>query len=1279
MNNRKRQQLSLSIMLLFALNLFGSGIAQAAPVDVTISNIPMTLVQPTPPQVLLAVTNSESMDGDLSGAIMTGSGATGVTGPSSPQCYTVPAGFTPPKAAAGSNGCPAGEAPYTVTSGGTQYDNGPSRLNVAKQALSAVIQQYATSFDLGLMDYKTSGTTLYNTWVYYMSPPGGFTFTDDNTDRLPSGATAWVLNPCYGVSGGGASGDCSYIARHVSGLGSITSDQYMSVAATSDQPDINDVLYSGGQSSIFLMRNGPYKYVRYLQPVSNPYPPNFSLTNYNNGHITLYYLQTVPNQGSFGTGPTNAGYVPYSPQVLNARRGFGYGASVTDNTGNLLVPIKDASASGMTASAYLAQFTPYLNPETNNKNSSEIKALAGQSPIAGILNGALKYYQGSLGSNPAPSSPNGCTAKKYVVLVTDGLPTMDSNGDNWPPLGSAAAAGYGVHATFDLVGGGTVSTTSSSFANDVLTGKTLGLSSTNDTALNDAINKLTALNTAGIKTYIVGMGAGVDPSKNPAAAATLKAMAIAGGTSNYFAGTSAAAVVQDMQAIFGQIQAANMSTTAVAVNSGSVQSNTRVFQARFTSQSNPYGDWTGNLYAFPISSNATVNTASSNAVWQAGPQLDSALAGTGWQAFPTISWNPSSNSGIPFKWGQLDTSQKTLLKQYWNTLTSTQQSTFFGGHKWKYGRAVVNFLRGNQSLDQANGGPFRNRSSLMGDIVDSAPIYLGAPQSSMPISAPGGASSATIGQYTLAATAYTSFASNNAGRTPMLYTGGNSGMLYGIDAATGAPEFAYVPDGVYHDLANLSQPSYNANHRFYVDGPPSAADVPFWNSTSTAVTWHTVLAGGLDAGGQGIYALDVTNPVSVISAATAASTSPASAMAGQVLWNITNSTSGFSHLGLTYSAPQVAVMDIDNGNGVPTPTGVVVFGSGYNNDNGYPYLYVVNAQTGALIHTFDLCSPTTGLETLACSPLQANGLSTPTVISTQGNGIADRAYAGDLQGNLWRFDMSSPDPANWTARVLFKAVGGTLPSTYAQPITTAPAVSKAPTGTNGFMVYFGTGQFLGSPDITNTQTQSFYGVLDDGINSAVTTIPSSPLWLTPANLVQQTLAQQTYTYTDSSGNSVSENVRTDTTHPVNFANKDGWYMNLPSSGERVITNPAVFAGEVVFTTNVPASNVCGGGLQSWLMAVNFATGGAFNSPMLDLNNDGSINSADQVQVNGQPENPVGVSMGNTYSSGAVVLPVNGNKNGVGSVKLVSQSNSNIKTVKEKAGLKSGRVNWLEIR
>lgn len=1227
-------------------------LAASAP-QVSISNIPMTLVQPTPPQVLLAVTNSQSMDGDLSGAIMTGSGAvSGFSGPSSPQCYTVPSGFTPPKAAAGSNGCPAGEAPYTyVSSGGTQYDNGASRLNVAKQALTAVIKQYATSFDLGLMDYKTSGTSLYSTWVYYMSPPGGFTFTNNNQDPLPGGATQWITNPCYGSSD---TTDCSSIAK-ASGqnLAAITSDQYMSVAATSDQPDINDVLYAHNYPKIFEVYGGPNP--------SSPYPPNFTLSDYNNGTIYLSYNHRTPGYGGFGPGfgtsPTNAGYVPYSPQSMDARRGFGYYVtSVNAKQGKLLVPIKDAAANNMTASQYEAQFSPYLKPETNKPSSTEIKALAYQSPIAGILKGAYHYYTGK----NAPQSPNGCTAKKYVVLVTDGLPTMDLDGKNWPPLGSAAAVGYDVHAEFNLVGGGTISTTASNFKAEVLAGHTLGLvtSGTNDQAVIDAVKKLHKLANHSIKTYIVGMGAGVDPNKNPAAAATLKAMAIAGGTSNYFPGTSAAAVVQDMQAIFGQIQAANMSTASVAVNTGSINSNTLVFQARFTSKTSPYNGWTGNLLAFPVSvnnGNVAVNTAASNAQWQAATTLDAALSGTGWSSFPFFTWNPTSTAGASFQWSGIDTAQQTDLEQYWGSLTSAQQTNFSNSQS-DYGKAVLDYLRGDTSQDQANDGMFRNRSSLLGDIVDSNPIYVGNPPAYDGLSAPPGASSATQSLYTQAATAYASFLNATASRTKAVYAGTNGGMLYGFDASSGTPLFGYVPVGVYHDLANLSKPDYNANHRFYVDGSPSVADVPFISSGggTPTVSWHTVLAGGLDAGGKGIYALDVTNPSSFASA--------------DVLWDITSNTPGFSQLGLTYSQPQIAVMNINDSNNVPVPTPVVIFGNGYNSASSMPYLYVVNAQTGTLIHTFNLCSPSTGIEPSACNPNMPDGLSTPAVLSTQGDGVADRAYAGDLQGNLWRFDMSSPDPANWTARVLFQARG---PNDKRQPITTAPAVSRAPYGTSGYLVFFGTGQFLGTPDMTNTNTQSFYGVLDNGTNSSLPVGGSNgPFWVTRSQLVAQTLSQATYTGVDSQGNTVTKTVRTATSNAVNYASKDGWYMDLPGTGERVLSSPRVFGGEVVFTSNVPATNVCGGGIESWLMAVNFSTGGAFAAPMLDLNGDGQINAGDQVSG----KNPVGVNLGIVYASAPVVSPIGGQ-----SVKLVSASNTKIIPQRERAGLLSGRETWVELR
>ncbi|WP_083251498.1 pilus assembly protein [Acidihalobacter yilgarnensis] len=1236
----------LRTVMVVTLGLLGMELAFAGSPQVQISNIPMTLVQPTPPQVLFAVTNSQSMDGDLSGAIMTGSGAVnGFSGPSSPTCYTVPAGFTPPMSAAGTGGCPSGQAPYTVISGSVQYDNGPSRLNVAKQALHAVIQQYAATFDMGLMEYKTGTANLYSTWVYYMSPTNGFAFTNDITDALPSGATSWVTNPCYGTS---ASSQCTSMASILGS--SVTSDQFMAVQSTSDSPEINDVLYASGLSPIFLDYGS--------HSPSNPYT-GFSLSAYNQGSILISYKSCTPSNCAAATGPTNAGYVPYSDQVIYASRGFGYYTTATPSTGTVLVQIQNAGINGQPATSaqinkYINNFTPYLAPETNNTTSKEIKALAVQSPIAGILAGAYNYF-----TNPAPPTVNGCPSKRYVVLVTDGLPTEDTSGYNWPPLGSEAGNGYGVYATFDLVKGGTVSTTSTSFAADVLAGKTLGLAVdsngnylTNDQALIDAITNLKMLVSKGITTYVVGMGAGVDPSKNPAAAATMKAMAIAGGTPNYFAGTSAQAVVNDLSVIFGQIQAANMSTTSVAVNSGSIQNNTLVFQARFTSATAPYNDWTGNLLAFPISSNLSINTQSSNAIWQAEPQLDKALAGTNWQSFPIYSWNPTKSQGVAFDWSNIDANQQADLEQYWSTLTSTQQVAY-SSNIAVYGQAVLDYLRGDQSQEQNNGGPLRNRSLLLGDIVDSNPLYIGPPPAVSGLSAPLGASAATQTVYGAAVNAYNAFYTANQGRTPAIYVGANSGLLYGFNATSGAPLFGYVPSSEYFDLANLSQPTYNQNHRFFVDGPANAGDVPFINSTNNTVTWHTVLAGGMGAGGQGIYALDVS--------------SPSGQSSSDVLWDITNNTAGFSQLGLTYSQPQIAIMNINNSNGTPVPTPVAIFGNGYNSASSLPYLYVVNAQTGSLIHSFDLCTNSTGIEPAACSSSAPDGLSTPTVISTQGGDIADRAYAGDLQGNLWRFDMSSPNPANWTAWVLFKAAG---PSGNAQPITTAPAVSRAPFGTAGYLVYFGTGQLLGTPDLTDTNTQSFYGVLDTGTNSGITTSAGNPQWLTRSALVSQTLTQTTYTGTNTSGNSVSKPVLTVTTNPVNYASTDGWYMDLPFSGGRVITNPSVFGQEVVFTANIPSTNVCGGGLESWLIAVNYATGSAFSSPMLDLNGDGLINSADQV--NGQ--NPVGVSEGNVYSSAPVVTPT-----GTQSVKLISKSNSQIETQKERAGLQSGRVNWVELR
>ena len=1149
----------------------GSIAAAAAPPMVSISNIPLTLVSPAHPQVLLMVANSQSVDGDLSGAIMTGSGTLGaqLVNSSSPLDFTVPTGFTPPI----TGGAAGSSQPYTASCGSNLCDNSASRLNVAKQALQAILQIYAGNTDFGLMDYSTGGASLYTTWVYWMSNPGGFTFAS-----VPPAAPAeYVNNPCYGITSGTLYSECTSIQGQ---LGSqVFTQPYMLVQNSSDDPTVNDVLYAGGQPSVFL------DYGSHNPPT--PYPPYYSLANYESGSVSVGYSSCTPGGCIAAVGPTNAGFVPYSDQVYYAERGFGYYVTgLSSNSGNMLVPISTAGTNATPAqiNAYIATFTPYLQPETNNPGTGEIKALAYQSPIAGLIQKAVSYY----GTNP-PSN-NGCPPQRYAVLITDGLPTMDLAGNNWPPLGSASAAGYGVTASFDPT-----------------TGK---LTSTNDQALTDTINELTALNTAGIKTYIIGVGAGVNPALNPQAAATMKAMAYAGGTGNYFAATSPNDVVVDMQAILSAIQAANMSVSSAAVNSTGLKAGAVAYQAQFTSADQPWQDWTGNLVAYPILSSGTVNTTTP--LWKTQAQLDVQAAGSGWDTGRIIAtWNPVLDKGVPFRWGAGSgiTASTTLGQELGSTDTQIQN--------------VVNYLRGDPSNDQQNGGPFRNRSHILGDIVDSNPLYVGPPNEPFQD------------------TSYVSFELAQQNRPAVLYVGADDGMLHAIDPTTGNEKFAFIPNGVFANLVNLTNPLYNQRHQFFVDGSPTAGDVQFSDSS-----WHTLVVGGLNAGGNSIYALDVTNPLNITSE---------SALASDVLWEFTD-----PYLGLTYSQPVIARTNVTGSDFV------VFFGSGYNNSDGNPYLYAVNAQTGMLLARINLCAAP-GVPTGACNTSLPNGLSSPVAVNSTGALTLpdDTVYAGDLQGNLWKVNISDPNPALWTVQLLFQAcipappAGQTCQASGGtpQPITVAPTVSLHPNfpRDTGTIVYFGTGQLLGTPDLTNTNTQTFYAVWDK---------PGLSYVATRSNLVQQVLSAPT-------AGPAGTTVRLVTNAPIDWTSKLGWYEDLSISGERVVTDPRLENGVVVFTTYVPSASSCAVGGQSWLLVVNYKNGGSFPNPQLDLNGDGMLNSGDQVSG----QNPVGLYLGQVYSASPTIISAS--LGSVHAVKLISQSSGQIQRVGEAGGPKQ-RQSWREI-
>jgi type IV pilus assembly protein PilY1 len=1017
-----------------------------------------------------------------------------------------------------------------------------------------------------------------------MSPTtSGFVFT---SSQIPG--NRYASNPCYNYTSISSTNtvykDCSAIDTSDKVTGSLATSLYMQISASSDDPLINDVLYASGEAPVCVAYGGPNP--------ANPFS-SYTLGNYNSnpGSISESYSKSI-NTCATTTTPTNAGFVPYTPQTMYIQRGFGYGASQSANAANVAVAMTSAGSTPTSASVAtaIAKFTPYLSPETNSTSTTEIKASAGQSALPGLLDGANQYY-----ANSNPPSSNGCPAKRYVILLTDGLPTVDLNGHSWPPPGTTSATNWGETVSFNADG-------------------SLNAAGTNDQAVIDTINKLAALNSGGshVKTYVIGLGAGVDPTQNPVAANVLKAMAIAGGTSNYYAATSPTALTNDLQGIIVTILAATQSTASTAVSTTSLRNGSTAYLVQFTT-SDTYQDWTGDLIAYPIDpTTGTVNTTSSAALWSAKTQLDA----QNWDTGRVIAtWDPIASQGTPFRWNAAlapdGISATTALGQDLETFTSDTN-----------GSQVVNFLRGDSSLEQRNGGTFRNRSHKLGDVVDSAPLYVGAPSSTSQLSS------------------YFTFAAAHATRKPMIYIGANDGMLHAFDAATGKERFAYVPNGVFANLVNLANPYYNASHLFYVNGSPQAADVQFASDSS----WHTVLAGTEGAGGRSVFALDVTNADGITTE---------SQLAAAVLWEFTD-----TDMGLSYSEPTFA----------NTSAGwLVMFGNGYNSTNQKPVLYALDPQKGTIVAKVDLCAavPT------ACNNSLANGLSTIAVVNSYGNvsGAANTVYAGDLQGNVWRVDITNSDPSKWVVSVLYQTrnASGNL-----QPITTAPAVTLNPEFPQlpGTIVVVGTGQLLGFSDLTTTQVQTIYGIFDPPTGSA------SPLGYsgipTRSDLVPQTMTTATVT-----GASGPVSVRIEpTVNPVNLPTQRGWYVDLNLvSGERVVTNPQIEnGGGVVVTTYQPNSSPCMGGGNSWLMVFNYATGGSFPEPMLDTNGDGKVNSSDEA--NGQ--NPVGIARPGVYASEPTVVQKSGCVgSGCGS-KETQLSNGSVLPVTEAGGV-TQRNAWWEVR
>ncbi len=539
------------------------------------------------------------------------------------------------------------------------------------------------------------------------------------------------------------------------------------------------------------------------------------------------------------------------------------------------------------------------------------------------------------------------------------------------------------------------------------------------------------------------------------------------------------------------------------------------------------GTWAGEMNSYAL--DVTTGIPSTTSLWTSGSAATQLDLRTPASRFIATSTDTAGAiGGIQFQPTTAATATKLSAAQ--QTLLNTPSTTD--------GASVLAYLRGDRSGETAL--TYRARAHLLGDMINGEPVLVREPSASY------------------ADTGYSTFKSSNASRTRMLFQGANDGMLHAFVASTGAESWAYIPNLVMANLNNLSRkPGFT--HQYYVDGTPVSNDVDFKNvdgATGSGTDWRTILVGGLGKGGRGYYALDISTP---------AASSELDAK-NKVLWEFPNSITNAANrsaatlnMGYSYGKPIIVKTKAKGW--------VALVTSGYNNGtnsgdsggDGLGHLYVINPKTGDLLKDI----PTTGCTaTPTANPCGLAQISAYVANSDVDNTV-EYVYGGDLMGNLWRFDLTGASSAAWAVSKFATLADA---SNTTQPITTAPELTLI---SGARMVFVGTGLYLGITDVSTTQTQTMYGLKD-----SLVALPS-PL--------RDSLQQQTFT--------TSGTKRTNSNNTVDYSTKKGWYIDLPSTGERVNTDPAIALSVLVFTTNIPSATVCQPGGSSWEYFINVKTGG----------------------------------------------------------------------------------------
>ena len=591
---------------------------------------------------------------------------------------------------------------------------------------------------------------------------------------------------------------------------------------------------------------------------------------------------------------------------------------------------------------------------------------------------------------------------------------------------------------------------------------------------------------------------------------------------SYYLQSNARGVLSAFDEIFGRAATAARSIAGGASSSSSASSNTALFTARFDTS-----NWSGDVVAEPITANATTFALTiGTPLWSAANKLDTrASAATSRNIVAGRESAIANPAATNFTWAAID----TALQGHLNKATPASTADTLGEDR-------LNYIRGDRTKE---GNPFRVRSSLLGDIVNSNVVYSGAPGKGF------------------TGTGYSAFAAAYASRTPAVFAGANDGMLHAFNASTGAELFGFIPSWLGPKLSALSDPTFATTHQNYVDAPIAVGEAQV-ASTNAASDWKTVLVAGTGGGGSGVFALDVSDP--------------AAFDASKVMWEFKRTDD--TDIGQVIGQPRIMKFKTSGSATTATYRWFAVVASGVNNyvsdaagnfsTTGKPALFLlaldkpVGTAWAEGTNYYKISIPVDA--TLAATT--APGLVNFNALYGSYGEVTD-IYMGDMHGKLWKlwFDPAlSPTDWNMDKLSFFNKGTAASPIPYpmfiaktgstVQPITAPPTLFTGPTvgGVETFYVTFGTGKYLESGDNTSTLTNSFYALYDNGSSAADQSPAGAAAISGNGRLMAGTVNTTTKAITVGSFKWGRPGTDASTT------SRAGWYFNMPVTGEKLVSH-----------------------------------------------------------------------------------------------------------------------------